>query len=104
MAIKAPRERELFVIGKRLMAKHQDGVRVHPCPNLSERLSIIYLTQVNRADLSSEVRVKSAKCQSHTTVFLPQSEAAGSLGFTACAGMTPHAATPAMPAFRRSLS
>src|SRR5438552_12850649 len=72
LAVESLGERELFVVGERLIAEHEDGVFVHPCPYLSQRLAIVNLAKIDLAHLGDEVPVKLSECQGHARTFLPQ--------------------------------
>ena len=65
LAVEALGERELLVVGERLIVEDQDGVLVHPRPDLGERLGIVDLAEVDRAHLGDEVRVELAEGQGH---------------------------------------
>src|SRR5207244_9038966 len=81
LAVESLGERELFVVGERLIAEHEDGVFVHPCPYLSQRLAIVNLAKIDLAHLGDEVPVKLSECQGHARTFLPQIAPPAAYGF-----------------------
>ena len=63
--VKALRERELFRIGKRLVAKHQHAVFIHAGAQLLQRGAVVYLAQINRADFAADVGMQLAYAHCH---------------------------------------
>src|SRR5712664_2787137 len=63
--IEALRERELLVVGERLVAEHEHRVLVHPGPDPVQRAAIGDAAQIDRGHLGGEVRVKLAERQGH---------------------------------------
>src|SRR5712691_10591434 len=100
LAVESLGERELFVVGERLIAENEDAVFVHPCPYLSQRLAIVNLAKIDLAHLGDEMPVKLSECQGHAGAFLPQINPPAAYGFLrsvsigasgpTAAGATPH--------------
>ena len=65
LAIEPLRERELRVVGELLIAEYEDGVLIHPRPDLGERLAIVNPGKIDRAHLGGEVLVKLSECEGH---------------------------------------
>ena len=65
LAIEPSREIELLGIGEWLIAEDEHGVLVHPVADLTERLAIIDLAQLERADLGDEMGVELLELQRH---------------------------------------
>ena len=59
------RERDLLLVGERLIAEDEDAVRVHPRPDLIERCPVVRSSQIDGAHLGREVRMQRTKCQCH---------------------------------------
>jgi hypothetical protein len=54
-------EFQLLLAGKLLIAEHEDGILVHPRPDLGESHLVIYFPKVYFAHLSGKVRMNLAK-------------------------------------------
>ena len=65
LAIEPLRESELLVVGERLIAEHENGVFIHPRPDLGERLAIVNPGKIDRAHLGGEMLVQLSECQGH---------------------------------------
>ena len=67
LAVQPLREGELLVVGEGLVPEHEDRIGVHPGPDLGQRLGVVHLTQIDRADLGDEVRMQRAEPEGHPT-------------------------------------
>jgi hypothetical protein len=65
LAVEAPREVELLVVGEGLVAEHEHRELVHPRLDLGERLRIVHPAEIDRAHLGDEARVELREAQGH---------------------------------------
>ena len=65
LAVEPLGEGELLLVGERLVAEHEDRVRVHAGADLGERLGVGHLPQVDRADLGGERGMERAEPEGH---------------------------------------
>ena len=70
LAVQPLREGELLVVGERLVPEHEHSMLVHPGADRGERLGVVDLTEIHRADLGDEVRMQAAKPEGHVDVLL----------------------------------
>ena len=70
LAVQPLREGELLVVGEGLVPEHEHRMRVHPGPDLGQRLGVVHLTQINRADLGGEVWMQRAELEGHADILL----------------------------------
>src|SRR3989449_9649654 len=66
-AVEALREREVLVVGERLVAEDADGVLVHAGADRRQRLGIVHPAQLDRARLTDEVRMQLLERQAHAS-------------------------------------
>jgi hypothetical protein len=81
LAVESLRERDLLVVGERLISDDEDSVFVHSRPNPSECLAIVNLAKIDPAHLGDEVLVELSECQGHASAFLPQRTPRTAYGF-----------------------